>query len=227
MVKMNQRNPRVGAYGGTFDPIHLGHLEVARTVVSNFDLERLLIIPAYRPPHKDPRSLSDSYHRYAMAVLSTLDEPRITVSTIEIDTPDRCYTFQTIARMRENYGPAARLFFVLGADSFNEIDTWREPRTLLASTNLIVVARPGFKVNWNHLPDEFASRVVDLRADEGDMARVRTDGVVDSVIYVTSYVQNDISSTEIRRRVRERETIEGLVSPPVITYINRYELYRQ
>ena len=141
---MNER--RIGAYGGTFDPLHNGHLEVARAVARNFALDELLIIPAHRPPHKNSRSISDAYHRYAMAVLATLDEPRMKVSTIEIEAPERPYTFETIERLRDVYGSQASLFFVMGADSFEELNTWREPERILANANLIVAARPGYDV---------------------------------------------------------------------------------
>src|SRR6266852_131274 len=118
---------RIAAFGGTFDPVHNGHIEVVRAIVRNFALDQLLIIPAHQPPHKDSRAIACAYHRFTMAVLALLDEPRVIVSTIELEAPDRPYTFETVKRLRSIFGPRTRLFFVLGADSFEEINTWREP----------------------------------------------------------------------------------------------------
>ena len=124
---------RIAAYGGTFDPIHNGHIEVARTIVHDFGLDQLLIIPAHKPPHKGTRTIEADVHRFAMAVLASIDQPRVLVSTIELDEPDRPYTFETIERIRTECGTGISLFFVMGADSFEEINTWREPARLLAS----------------------------------------------------------------------------------------------
>ena len=215
---------RIAAFGGTFDPIHSGHVEMARSIVDNFALDRLLIVPAYRPPHKDPRGIADAYHRYAMAVLATVELPRVVVSTIELEMPERPYTFETIERLRSLVGAEARLFFVMGADSFQEINTWREPARLLASTNVIVVTRPRSAIQLSHLEEGFRRTVVDLR---GNGAEVEISGDVrEHHIFLTAYVNNEVSSTDIKRKVRLGETIEGLVPSGVDDYIHKYELYR-
>jgi nicotinate-nucleotide adenylyltransferase len=214
---------RIAAFGGTFDPVHNGHVEIARAIVHNFGLDQLLIVPAHRPPHKDPRAIADAYHRYAMAALATLDEQRMIVSTIELESPERSYTFETIERLQSAVGEGTRLFFVMGADSFQEINTWREPARLLSATDVIVVTRPGHDVKSSHLDGRFKHTVVELgeRNVESAMAE---DGC--HHIYVTGYVNNSVSSTEIRRRVREGQSIAGLVPPRVADYINKYKLYR-
>lgn len=222
---MNER--RIGAYGGTFDPLHNGHLEVARAVARNFALDQLLIIPAHRPPHKNSRSISNAYHRYAMAVLASLDEPRLRVSTMEIEAPDRPYTFETIERLRDVYGSRAVLFFVMGADSFEELNTWREPARILANANLIVAARPGYEVRASHLPAAFTSNMIDLRGRPDEAVELQGGEINDSRVYLTDYVNMDISATEIRQKVRDGETIEGLVPPRVVDYVEKYELYRR
>ncbi len=222
---MNER--RIGAYGGTFDPLHNGHLEVSRAVVRNFALDELLIIPAHRPPHKNARSISDAYHRYAMAVLATLDEPRMKVSTMEIEAPERPYTFETIERLRDVYGSQTSLFFVMGADSFEELNTWREPERILANANLIIAARPGYDVNASHLSAALQSNIIDLRENQDKDVRL-PDGQINCCrVFLTDYVNVDISATDIRQRRRDGETIEGLVPPRVINYIEKYELYRR
>ena len=216
---------RIGAYGGTFDPVHNGHVEVVRAIVRTFELDQLLIIPAYRPPHKGSRAIADTYHRFTMAVLATIDEPRVLVSAIELDAPDRPYTFETVERLRSEFGTGSKLFFVMGADSFEEITTWREPARLLSSTNLIVVTRPGHDVGSAHLDERFRSTIVDLRSRETEIPRDADPN--EHRIYVTGCVNTDISSTEIRQRVRDGEPIDGLVPPRVAGYIRKYELYKR
>lgn len=204
--------------------MHNGHVEISRAIVDNFALDQLRIVPAHRPPHKDPRGIADAYHRYAMAVLATLDVSRVTVSTIELEAPERPYTFETIERLRLIVGSEARLFFVMGADSFQEVSTWREPARLLSSTDVIVVTRPGRAIESSHLDDRFRRTIVDLRNHE---AEVQISGDVDDHrIYLTGYVNNAVSSTEIRQRVCEGQAIDGLVPSRVADYINKYELYR-
>jgi nicotinate-nucleotide adenylyltransferase len=215
---------RIAAFGGTFDPVHNGHVEIVRAIVRNFGLDQLLIVPAHRPPHKDPRGIADAYHRYTMAALATLEEPRVIVSTIELEAPDHPYTFETIERLRSAAGAGTRLFFVMGADSFQEINTWREPARLLSSTDVIVVTRPGHDVKSSHLDDRFKCTVVDLREREAELKMLESAN--DHHIYLTGYVNTSVSSTEIRQRVRDGESIEGLVPPRVADYINKYELYR-
>ena len=218
---------RIGIYGGTFDPVHNGHIEIARRVARNFDLDKLLIVPTSRPPHKDHGSISDAYHRYAMAVLATIDDPRLFVSTVELEAPDRPYTFQTIERLREMYGDEARYFFIMGADSFAELDTWREPERLIAGVNIVVAARPGVEISTSHLPEQVRASIVDLRG-RTDEAPVETKGgTKQPKIFLTDYVEADISSTEIRRMVGEGRSIKGLVPPPILDYIEKYELYRR
>jgi nicotinate-nucleotide adenylyltransferase len=216
---------RLGVYGGTFDPIHIGHIEIARLVVRQFALDELLIIPAYRPPHKTHDEISEARHRYTMAALAFKDETRIQVSKMEIEAPERPYTIQTMERLRGEYGEATRLFFVMGADSFAEITSWREYRRLLTITNLIVITRPGNQLSLTHLDEELRAKVIDLRgpADPGTNRVQTTDNCL---IYLTDVVNRAVSSTEIRRRVRHQESLAGLTTPEVIDYIEKHKLYR-
>lgn len=215
---------RIAAYGGTFDPVHNGHVEVARAIVRIFGLDQLLIIPAHRPPHKGSRAIAGEYHRFTMAVLASLDEPRVMVSAIELEAPDRPYTFETVERLRSELGTGTKLFFVMGADSFEEINTWREPARLLSSTSLIVVTRPGHDVGSSHLDERFRSTIVDLR---GGREAQPGDDANEHHIYLTGCVNTGVSSTEIRQKVRDGESIQGMVPARVADYIRKYELYRR
>jgi nicotinate-nucleotide adenylyltransferase len=217
---------RLGALGGTFDPILNGHIQVAREVARRFRLDRVLLIPAATPPHKNARSIADAYHRHAMTVLATVDEPDLVVSTIELEAPERPYTFETIERLRNHYGESAALFLVMGADSFREIDTWREPVKVLESANWVVVTRPGHEIVTTHLPDHLRSRIIDLRG--GFEPPIERPAAVSgpAFTYLLDCVSEDISSTRIREMVARR-MIGSLVPRLAAGYIEKYELYRR
>lgn len=214
---------RIGVYGGTFDPIHSGHLEVARAVVGYLGLDELLIVPAHRPPHKTTQAISDAYHRYAMAALATMDDARLKVSTVELDAPSRPYTFETMQGLRKAFGPRTQMFFVIGADSFEEINLWREPARILDSSHLIVITRPGHSLDTSHLPARFVANLTDWRGGHKQAEAPQVAGRV----YLSDLVNVDISSTEIRRKVRDGEPIDNDVPPRVADYIRKYALYGQ
>ena len=218
---------RIGIYGGTFDPVHNGHTEIARLVVRNFKLDQLFFVPASRPPHKRHEMISDAYHRHAMAVLATIDDPRLLVSTIEIEAPDKPYTYQTVGRLREQHGERTEFFFIMGADSFTELETWREPERLLASVNVIVAARPGDEIDLARAPEYVRARIVDLRGRRERSCNATEDGAKQTKVFLTDYVEVDISSTQIRRMVSEGQSIKGLVPPTVADYVEKYKLYRR
>jgi nicotinate-nucleotide adenylyltransferase len=216
---------RIGAYGGTFDPIHIGHMEIARSVLADFELDELLVIPAHKPPHKSLEAISDSRHRYEMCSLALAGEPRIRVSKMEIELPERPYTINTIERLQASYGQQTVLFFVMGADSFEEITTWRDYQRLLSITNVVVASRAGREFSISHLPEAFQPRVVDLRGRQtGASWRKQAAGCF---IYLTDAVNCDVSSTEIRRRVRAGLSLAGLTDERVIDYIEAHRLYRR
>lgn len=217
---------RIGVYGGTFDPVHNGHIEVARAIVCKFYLDRLLLIPAHCPPHKNISAVSDAYHRYAMTVIATQDEPYMIVSTVELESPDRPYTFETLERLRGDFDAEAKLFFIMGADSFVEFATWREPERILASADVIVAARSGSEIDVSRLPEIFKSRIVELGERPCDL-----DGQAEKVdrkglIYLTSYVREDVSSTDIRNMVCEGKDVRRMIPSRVADYIEKYGLYR-
>jgi nicotinate-nucleotide adenylyltransferase len=223
---MKQR--RVGLYGGTFDPVHAGHLAVARALVEQFALDEVLFIPAHIAPHK--RGLArqrpaSPLHRYAMLVLATTDEPRMRVSTIELDAPERPFTVETLARLRTEFGAAARLYFVMGADSWADITTWRDWERLLTMSDHVVMARPGYELSTAHVTEALRQRIVDLRRlDIAAGARVLTadDG---PHIYFTDAVWSDVSATAIRRALETGDATELPVPLPVAEYIRKYEVY--
>src|SRR5262245_12883832 len=144
---------RIALYGGTFDPVHSGHVEIARKVSELFEIEKVLFIPAQVAPHKVGKPVTEPIHRYAMLALATQNDPRLSISTFELDAPDRRYTVDTVEHFQTTLGHSAELFFIMGADSWSEIRTWREWERLLKMINHIVVTRPGHDVNRT-LPGE-------------------------------------------------------------------------
>lgn len=219
---------RIAIYGGTFDPVHLAHLEIAREILKLFEIDELLFVPAQRAPHKVEREVTLPVHRYAMLALATQQDARILVSTFELDAPDRRYTVDTLAYFRSKFGRSAELFFVMGADSWSEITMWREWERLLTMANHIVVTRPGYKIDRDQVAPSVAAQIVDLRgSDQSSLSSLEKEGQARK-IFVTDVVMMDVSATEIRRAARE-DRIEGLrklVPLPVADYINKYKLYR-
>ena len=217
---------RVALYGGTFDPVHLGHLEVARRVAELFEIERVLFVPAQIAPHKLTRAVTAPLHRYAMLVLASQNDPQLFVSTSELDTPDRHYTVDTIAHFQSSFGDSTELFFIMGADSWSEITTWRDWERLLTMTSHIVVTRPGYDVGNEHVGAFLRDRIVDLRSLDNDAGKIQQ--LSGARIFVTDVVNKDISATEIRDVAKQGrfDDLNNLVPQPVAEYIKKYGIYR-
>jgi nicotinate-nucleotide adenylyltransferase len=194
---------RIALYGGTFDPVHLGHVEIARRVLELFEIEKVLFVPAQVAPHKMGRSVTEPIHRYAMLALATQNDPRLSISTFELDAPDRRYTVNTVEHFQGTIGNSAELFFIIGADSWSEIKTWREWDRLLTMINHIVVTRPGYEID-------------------------KTLPAPNARVLFTDAVMKDISATDIRRLASEGhfDDVARLVPAPVAEYIRKYEIYR-
>lgn len=214
---------RIALYGGTFDPVHTGHLEVARRVLQLFEIEKVLFIPAQMAPHKIGRPVTEPIHRYAMLALATQDDPQVLISTFELDAPDRRYTVDTVESFQQVLSESTELFFIMGADSWSEITTWREWERLLSMTNHIVVARPGYEPAATDV-GAIEERIVDLRG--GKTPPQSEDG---KKIFFTDVVMRDVSATNIRRLASEgrMEELTGLVPGPVLEYIKKYGIYRE
>jgi nicotinate-nucleotide adenylyltransferase len=223
---------RIALYGGTFDPVHVGHLAIAEKILTLFALDEVLFIPAHVAPHKRERAISPPLQRYAMLALATQNESRFRVSTIELDAPEKPYTVDTLARLREMFGHQARLFFVMGADSWMEITTWREWERVLGLTDHIVVTRPGHELSVEHLNDEIGARIVNVRGVSREEIEKALDAQREHTkIYLTDAVMLDVSATTIRCAVAASkevidEDLRALVPPSVADYIKKYGLYR-
>jgi len=219
---------RIAIYGGTFDPIHTGHLEVARAVTKLFAIDEFLFVPARIAPHKLDREVSSPLHRYGMLALATQTDSQLLISTFELDEAERRYTVDTLAHFRSQTGTFADLFFVMGADQWLEIATWKDWERLLTLANIIVVTRPGVEFSAGNVGDVVAESVVDLRGQTHQAAAlIRTDPGSRN-IFVTDAVMRDVSATQVRRAARENlnEELVKLVPPEVANFIRKYRLYR-
>ena len=219
---------RIAFYGGSFDPPHLGHLAIAEALIGQFELDEFVFIPAFHAPHKKRRQPTPAYDRYAMLCLATQNDANISVSRIEIEAPERPFSHETLGRLNEML-PRAENFFVMGADSWSEITTWREWEEVLSLTNHIVMTRPGYEIETGHVTEQIASRIVDLRGATGTAAEVIEQLPSDirrPRIYFTDRINMDISATAIREAIHERETDwDSDLSAEVANYIEKYQIY--
>ncbi len=197
---------RIGVFGGTFDPIHIGHLVSAEEAWWELELERVLFIPAGLPPHKLDHAMSPVEHRLAMVELAIASNPHFAVSRVDIDRFGPCYTVDTIELLRDEWGPGVEIYFIMGSDSLLDILTWYNPRRLIRLCRFAVVSRPDYQVDLDELDallPGVASRVQMLNAPE--LA---------------------ISATDIQRRVREGLSIKYQVPEAVEDYIYQHKLYQ-
>lgn len=214
---------RIAVLGGTFDPVHSGHLTIARTVSERFSLERFVFLPAFHAPHKGDREPTSAYHRFAMLSLAAANDPKLVVSTLELDKRKSRYTVETLPElMLEYFG--SKLFFVMGADSWMDITTWKEWETVLTVSDHIVVTRPGYDLGFGHITEQIRERVVDLRGKrEKSLSEFERET---KAIYITDAVRFNTSATELREDLSDGELEETDDLPvEVAKYIEKYELY--
>lgn len=215
---------RIGVYGGTFDPLHNGHFHVAAAIMQAFALDRLLFVPAFVPPHKRKQEISSPFQRLAMLTLATAQQPRMFVSTIELEAPARPYTIETLGRLQAEF-PQAHLFFLMGADSFRDVTMWKSHERILSEYSVIVATRPGYleaEHPATHLDASLQTRVIDLRGGAlPQEAHWQTPH-----IYLTDYVEVDLAATFIRELAAQGRKLDDVVPPAVAAYIEKYQLYR-
>jgi len=223
---------KIAFYGGSFDPLHNGHLTIARRLTELFAFDEFIFVPAFHAPHKKRKKPTSAFHRFSMLCLATESEPKSKVSIIELDAPEKPFTFETQTKLKNDL-IGAEIFFVIGADSWAEIDTWREWGKVLTLTNIIVVTRPDYDIGFSHVTEEIRHRIVDLRKEELQITSYKLretedqrPKTKDQKIYITDAVNLDVSATEIRRKIRAGEKDwRELVPPEIAKYIEKYELY--
>ena len=197
---MDDRRPRLGVMGGTFDPIHHGHLVAASEVQAEFDLDEVIFVPTGEPWQKGDREVSRSEDRYLMTVIATASNPRFTVSRVDIDRPGLTYTVDTLRDLRDERGHDAEFYFITGADALTQILTWRDVDELFELAHFVGCTRPGHVIDTADLPPD-AATLLEIPA----LA---------------------ISSTECRARVAAGQPIWYLVPDGIVQYINKRRMYR-
>jgi len=214
---------RIALFGGTFDPIHSGHLRAARAAARKFRLDRILFVPSGNPPHKVEDGLTPFAHRYAMVALATAREPKFVPSLLESPTPDGRlhYSIDTVRATKRQLRKTDQLFFLIGADAFLDIPQWRDFRRLLGLTNFIVVSRPGFSIA--QIAGLLPAGLLAKPAAHAQSNRLRLKS---TTIHVLSGLGVAIASRKIRSAVREGRRVTGLVPPLVEQYIQKEDLYR-
>jgi nicotinate-nucleotide adenylyltransferase len=197
MAASARKRPRIGVMGGTFDPIHNGHLVAASEVRQHFGLDEVLFVPTGQPYQK--RDVSEAEHRYLMTVIATASNPDFTVSRVDIDRGGPTYTIDTLRELRAAR-PDAELFFISGADAVARILEWKDARELFSLAHFVAVSRPGHPLTVSGLPEEHVS-----------------------LLEVPALA---ISSTDCRSRVSRGFPVWYLVPDGVVQYISKYHLYR-
>ncbi|HLR44437.1 MAG TPA: nicotinate-nucleotide adenylyltransferase [Brevibacterium sp.] len=191
---------RIGVMGGTFDPIHHGHLVAASEAAATFALDEVVFVPTGRPWQKESALVSAAEDRYLMTVVATASNPRFTVSRVDIDRPGHTYTIDTLRDLRQVYGENADLFFITGADALAQILSWKDSDELFALAHFVGVSRPGHDLSGDGLPT-------------GRLSLLQIPALA-------------ISSTECRQRAAEDLPVWYLVPDGVVQYIAKHNLYR-
>ena len=203
---------KIAILGGTFDPIHNGHLAAADTVARTFQVDEVHFVPAFSPPHKQSRGITSPFHRFAMVALATLPFDRFRTSTIEVDTLEKRYTVETLeAMIREN--PGAELLFIIGTDMYQEIEAWKNFRRLFDLAHLVIVNRPGFPFREDVAPFQVIKEPQVVTLPEK------------TAVFYLPFVELPISSTEIRDDRRRGAEVRQWLPPLVWSYIERNKLY--
>ncbi len=211
---------RIGILGGTFDPIHLGHLHTAEEVGERLDLEKVYLIPSASPPHKSKRSLTPFRHRLAMVRLAAEQSPLLEASAMEGDRPGFSYSIETLKELHNILSPDPELFFILGMDAFLEIDTWKEHNALFNYAHFVIIHRAGYKLN--RFEDFFKHLGMEPVENRAENTLVMPSGKSITLMATTLM---DISSTRIRQMVSEGKSIRFLVHESVRRYIVEEGLY--
>jgi nicotinate-nucleotide adenylyltransferase len=198
----------LGLLGGSFDPVHLAHLHLARQVFNRFELDQILFIPAAQPPHKRGRRLTDAVHRTAMLSRALKPFPEFDLCTVELERGGISYTLDTVLELEDRY-PSAAFFFIIGSDSLRELSGWHRARELTEKIDFLTLERPGWPVA------------------DADLSLFSPKQRKRLLEYIMTDEPLEISSSEIRRDCREGKSIEGLVDPAVEEYILKHRLYRQ
>jgi nicotinate-nucleotide adenylyltransferase len=211
----------LGLFGGTFDPVHFGHLRLAEEAISHLGLSAVRWVPAGRPPHRGTPQVTPQ-QRLEMVLRSTAKNPRFFVDPAEVEAARASYTVETLERLRGEFGHQQSLVLLVGADAFAGLSTWHRWRELFSLAHIAVSHRPGFPVERASLPDELASEFADRRAENPQV--LATTGAGQIVTFAMT--QLAISATQIRHLLANGKSARYLLPDAVLDYIQHHQLYR-
>lgn len=220
---------RLGLFGGSFNPIHNGHIAIARQAHEILALDRTLFIPTGDPPHKRDETLAAAPHRYEMVRLAIAGIPAFELSDIEITRRGKSYSIDTARELQRHYGPATALFFLIGLDAFLDLPNWREPDALLAACSFVVISRPGQSFTAlatlpfvrNPSPEKLTA------LDAGTLNRLDLPLPSGQSIICLALRPSPISASDIRQRIQRGAPVANLLPPTVESYILHKQLYRE
>jgi nicotinate-nucleotide adenylyltransferase len=220
---------RIGLFGGTFNPIHRGHLYAASEVIKRFHFDQIFLIPAALPPHKTPGLVARAEDRLKMINLAIADISGLTVSDVELNRPGPSYTIDTIRHFKSTLANDAGIYLIMGLDAFLEIHTWKSHQDLLEEIAFIVMARPDgdyadAQQGWRILEAYLKSTLSSDSQFDAELACYRLEGK--QPVYICDIKALDISSTKIRELIKKKQNIENLVPPEVAGYIRLKGLYK-
>lgn len=225
-AKNSKLNLRLGLLGGTFNPVHYGHLTMARRVRMALDFDRILFIPTGDPPHKSSQDLASATDRYEMVRLAIASESDLAISDIELQRPGKSYTIDTVRLLRQEYGSGTDLFFLIGLDAFLEFPTWREPNALLEICSFVVMNRPGTSFQDLTRLNLFQtlSRESLAALDAGQISQLDIP-LGERQLICLHLTPSEISASDIRKKVRTGLSVANLLPLTVESYILRHHLY--
>jgi len=220
----------IGLFGGTFDPVHRGHLNVARAAARHFRLREIWFVPADVPPHKQKVPVTSYFHRYSMVVLALADEHDFLPSLLEAPEPEAhmerrpSYSIETVRKVKAGLRRGDRLYFLIGIDAFRDIAKWHNAEELLGECEFIIAARPGYSLEdvAKSLPEGLRPTLKELRAVGLDEA-LRKRGVT---LHLLPETHEDVSATQIRAAMRNGKSLTELVPDAVAEYIQKEGLYK-
>lgn len=217
---------RVGLLGGTFNPIHNGHLAIARETREALELDRVVLIPTGDPPHKPQEGLAPARHRYEMVRLAIASDPLLALSDVEVRRAGKSYSIDTVRLLQTEYGKEARLYFLIGLDAFLELPTWRDPETLLTLCSFVVLSRPGLSFQTLSAmpltPRLSQASLADL--DSGRTARLEVS-IGSQSLTCLRLTPSDVSASDIRAKLAQGVPTGNLLPPAVESYILQYHIY--
>jgi len=219
---------RLGLLGGSFNPVHNGHLTIARQAREALGLDRILFVPTSHPPHKPTGSLAPSQDRYEMVRLAIASDPTLAISDVEIRRQGKSYSIDTIRLLQQEYGAQTQLFFLIGLDAFLDFPSWRDPLTLLTLCRFVILSRPGLSFRSLStvplLPPIPFTSLADL--DAGRISRIEAPLGTQGLICL-KLPPCPISASDIRARIRQGLPTANLLPPLVESYILQHHLYQE